>query len=71
MIIYLDMSALIKLYIKEEWSEIVRQMIRSTDLAATSKVVYERSYRGFLCLSHPYRSSIQHADHGTERLPFQ
>jgi len=40
MIVYLDTSALIKLYIKEKGSEIVREMIRSADLAATSKVAY-------------------------------
>ncbi len=40
MITYLDTSALIKLYIKEEGTEIIRKAIESADLVATSKVAY-------------------------------
>ncbi len=40
MIIYLDTSALVKLYIWEEGTEAVRGIIKEADLVATSKVAY-------------------------------
>ena len=40
MIVYLDTSALIKLYVKEEGSALVLKMLKSADLIATSKVAY-------------------------------
>lgn len=40
MIVYLDTSALIKLYIKEQGSELVRQMLHSAELVATSKIAF-------------------------------
>ena len=43
MIAYLDTSALIKLYIKEEGSEEVQEIIKKADSVATSKVAYVES----------------------------
>lgn len=40
MIVYLDTSALIKLYVKEEGTALVLKMLKSADLVATSKVAY-------------------------------
>ncbi len=40
MIVYLDTSALIKLYVKEEGTALVLKMLKSADLIATSKVAY-------------------------------
>lgn len=40
MILYLDTSALVKLYAEEEGSEVVRQGIRVSDLIATSLMSY-------------------------------
>lgn len=40
MIVYMDTSALIKLYVKEEGSELASKMLRSADLVATSKIAY-------------------------------
>lgn len=40
MIVYLDTSALIKLYIREQGTEEVRGIIQQADLVATSKVAY-------------------------------
>ena len=40
MIIYLDTSALIKMYIKEEGTEEIRRIIQQANLVATSKVAY-------------------------------
>jgi len=40
MICYLDTSALIKLYIEEEGSELVREKVSNASLVATSKVAY-------------------------------
>ena len=40
MILYLDTSALVKLYSDEEGSKLVRQGVRNSDLIATSLVAY-------------------------------
>ncbi len=43
MICYLDTSALIKLYIKEDGSEIVHEIAKNADYFATSKIAYVES----------------------------
>ena len=40
MILYLDTSALVKLYAEEEGSDLVRQGVRAADLIATSLMAY-------------------------------
>lgn len=40
MILYLDTSALVKLYAEEDGSDLVRQGVRDSDLIATSLVAY-------------------------------
>ncbi len=40
MIAYLDTSALVKLYIEEEGSEVLRERLKSAERLATSKVAY-------------------------------
>ena len=40
MIVYLDTSALVKLYIWEEGTEAARRLLKEADLVATSKVAY-------------------------------
>ncbi len=47
MICYLDTSALIKLYIEEEGSELVREKVSNASLVATSKVAYAEARAGF------------------------
>ncbi len=40
MILYLDTSALVKLYVSEEGSEIVRGAVESAGRVATSRIAY-------------------------------
>ena len=47
MIVYLDTSALIKLYIREEGTEEVRGIIQQADLVSTSKVAYVEARAAF------------------------
>ena len=47
MICYLDTSALIKLYIEEEGSELVREKVRIASFVSTSKVAYAESRASF------------------------
>lgn len=47
MICYLDTSALIKLYIEEEGSELVREKVRVASFVATSKLAYAEARASF------------------------
>ena len=47
MIYYLDTSALVKLYIEEEGSELVREKVGKASLVATSKVAYAEARAAF------------------------
>lgn len=47
MIIYLDTSALVKLYVRERGSVIVRRALHEADLVATSRVAYPESRAAF------------------------
>ena len=46
MICYLDSSALVKLYVEEEGSDLVMRNVREADLVATSKVAYAETRDG-------------------------
>ena len=47
MILYLDTSALVKLYVREAGSETVRTFVNSASLVATSKVAYAEARAAF------------------------
>jgi len=47
MICYLDTSALVKLYIEEEGSMLVREKVSNASLVATSKVAYSEARAAF------------------------
>ncbi len=46
MVVYLDTSALLKLYVEEEGRELVRGAVRSAEVAATSTVTYAEARAG-------------------------
>ncbi len=46
MIVYLDTSALLKLYISEEGREIVAEAVKAAEVAATSAVAYAEARAG-------------------------
>ncbi len=46
MILYLDTSALVKLYVAEPGSEEVREMVRAAQIVATSRVAYLEARAG-------------------------
>ena len=45
--LYLDTSALVKLYVVEEGAEIVKSLVRDADLAATSALAYAEARAAF------------------------
>ncbi len=45
--LYLDTSALVKLYVMEEGSQTVKGLVRDSDLAATSVLAYAEARRAF------------------------
>lgn len=47
MILYLDTSSLVKLYIQEEASEAVRELVDEADVVATSVLAYPEAFSGF------------------------
>lgn len=47
MILYLDTSSLVKLYVEEESSEEVRRLVREASLVATSVVAYPEARSAF------------------------
>lgn len=47
MICYLDTSALVKLYVREKGSDLVRELVRQCSAAATSKVAYAEARAAF------------------------
>lgn len=47
MICYLDTSALVKLYVQEKGSDLVRELVRQCSAAATSKVAYAEARAAF------------------------
>jgi len=44
MILYLDTSALVKLYVKETFSEVVWKAVRLAETFATSRIAYVEFY---------------------------
>lgn len=46
MVIYLDTSALLKLYIREEGRELITEMVESADVVATCTVAYAEARSG-------------------------
>lgn len=65
MIAYLDTSALVKLYVREEGSEIVRRALTQATVAATCQIAYaetraafSRSWREGLLSESDYRRTI-------------
>jgi len=46
LVVYLDTSALLKLYVEEEGREIVRDAVRSVEVAATSTIAYAEARAG-------------------------
>lgn len=60
--IYLDTSALLKLYIEEEGRELVREAVGAAEVAATSTVAYAEARTG---LARRFREGdFTEADHG-------
>ncbi|ACA58767.1 type II toxin-antitoxin system VapC family toxin [Candidatus Desulforudis audaxviator] len=55
MILYLDTSALVKLYIREEGSEVTQRLLAASSVVATSKVAYAEARAA---LARAYRDSI-------------
>lgn len=47
MILYLDTSALVKLYIDEEGTSLVRRLVQESSIVATSKVAYAEARSAF------------------------
>lgn len=47
MVIYLDTSALLKLYVEEEGRWLVREAVSTAEAAATSVVAYAEARAGF------------------------
>ena len=47
MICYLDTSGLVKLYVREKGSDLVREIVRQCSAAATSKVAYAEARAAF------------------------
>jgi len=48
MILYLDTSALVKLYIEETGFNIVRELVNTADIVATSKISYVEASAAFV-----------------------
>lgn len=46
MVVYLDTSALLKLYVEEEGRELVREAVAAAEVAATSTVAYAEARAG-------------------------
>lgn len=70
MILYLDTSALLKLYIREEYQEIVVMAMRDASLVALSVVAYAearsalaRKHRELTLTTHNHERLIQALDH--------
>ncbi len=55
MIVYLDTSALVKLYINEEGTPLVREAVQNSLIVATSKVAYAEARSAF---ARAYREKI-------------
>ena len=68
MILYLDTSSLVKLYVREEGSDEVRSLLDSASLAASSVIAYAeaRSALARRCRE----GSLSPADHGVVRAAF-
>ena len=47
MILYLDTSSLVKLYVDEDCSEIVREWVEEAEVVATSRVTYPEALSAF------------------------
>lgn len=47
MILYLDTSSLVKLYLEEEHSDLVREWVESAEAVATSRVAYPEALSAF------------------------
>ncbi|HKH43966.1 MAG TPA: type II toxin-antitoxin system VapC family toxin [Thermoanaerobaculia bacterium] len=47
MILYLDTSSLVKLYVDEDFSEIVREWVEAAEAVATSRVTYPEALSAF------------------------
>lgn len=57
MILYLDTSALVKLYVREAGSVLVRRATEASEAAATSAVAYAEARAAFARLSRERRAS--------------
>jgi predicted nucleic acid-binding protein len=68
MILYLDTTAFVKLFVREEFSDLVRAQLAAVDVVATSRVAYSEACDALARRVEQGRMTSQQFGHAREQL---